>query len=179
MKRAHDIPEITVTFLSEGIVISDSRISRLKTSGTSPGVSAVQTNAGTPRRAAPVSNENVETREGSDVSPTARRSRKSASRTTVITGVIPTDKARAGWQEGRNSGAGTTPENGSSHFRNGHLECRFSARAIPSIRLRVRVTCLSLSRYLSMPLSPSQSLTAHAIILGYHLSLNCYGQICG
>lgn len=65
MKRAHDIPEITVTFLSEGIVISDSRISRLKTSGTSPGVSAVQTNAGAPRRAAPhraapVSNENVE-----------------------------------------------------------------------------------------------------------------------
>jgi len=48
MKRAHDISEITVTFLSEGIVIPDSRISRLKTPSISSGVSVVQANAGTP-----------------------------------------------------------------------------------------------------------------------------------
>lgn len=54
MKRTHDIPKLPSRFWVEVIVISDSRISRLKTSGISPGVPVVQANAGTP-----ISNENV------------------------------------------------------------------------------------------------------------------------
>jgi len=81
MKRAHDISEIT----SEGIVIPDSRISRLKSPSTSSGVSVVQANAGTPG----IERKCREGKGEGDVSPTARRSRKNASRTTAITGVIP------------------------------------------------------------------------------------------
>jgi len=77
-------------------------------------------------------------------------------------------QSEQGGQEGRNKGADTTPENESGHSRNRHLECRSSARAIPSSDFAFRVTrsvSFLLSRYAC---NLSRSLTAHAIILGYH-----------
>lgn len=68
--------------------------------------------------------------------------------------------------------ADTTPESGSTHSRNRHLECRPRGKAIPSIQLGVRVNVsISFSPWFISFLDYAR----HYPQLS--LNLNCYGQI--